>query len=152
MTDIEIFTKIVRRSITEIEIPKTINKIGDYVFNSCAGLTTVIIPDNIKTIGNYVFIGCSNLKSIEIPSSVETFGTTIFANSTGALSLKTITFKQPSGMSLTLPPAGSGSGLFYCKTASTLTVYTDNEIVKNYDWATDNVTPTLYHLDGTAWA
>ena len=37
------------------------------------------------------------------------------------------------------------------KNAVTLTIYTDCEAVKNYDWATQNYTVTFYHLDGTLW-
>lgn len=39
----------------------------------------------------------------------------------------------------------------YYKSAKSITVYTDNETIKNYDWASDNVTATIYHLDGSAW-
>lgn len=56
-------------------------------------------------------------------------------------------FNQPNGVNIDIQ-----KGCFSYKSATTKNIYTDNEIVKNYDWATnENITPTFYHLDGTAW-
>ena len=92
-----------------------------------------------------------NVKGIEINSNISEIPIKCFANGSGALSIKKIKFEQPSGMIVTLPTAGSSTGMLYCKTASSVTIYTDNETIKNYDYATDNVTATIYHLDGSAW-
>ena len=66
--------------------------------------------------------------------------------------MATVRFEQPSGMEITLPKAGSTEGMFYSKTARPMDVYTDNETIKNYAWASDNITATFYHLDGTTWS
>lgn len=51
---------------------------------------------------------------------------------------------------LELSPAGRGTGLFFVKTAQTYSnIYTDNQAILDYDWGTDNITPTIYHLDMT---
>lgn len=60
-------------------------------------------------------------------------------------------FNTPADVQVEMPQAGNGTGVTYYKTAREFTIYTDNPTIKNYDWATDNVTPTFYHLDGTAW-
>ena len=58
----------------------------------------------------------------------------------------TLKFLTPKGVKVTM-----GEGCAYYKSAVTTTIYTDNDDIKNYNWAGDNVTPTFYHLDGTLW-
>ena len=72
-------------------------------------------------------------------------------NSNYGSSPEVFVFSQPSGMSVELPTSGSSTGLAYFKSAREITIYTDNEDIKNYDWSGDNVTATFYHLDGSAW-
>lgn len=51
---------------------------------------------------------------------------------------------------LELSPAGRNTGLFYAKNAQTYSnIYTDNQAILDYDWGTDNITPTIRHLDMT---
>ena len=46
--------------------------------------------------------------------------------------------------------AGNSSGLFYRKSAYTCNnIYTNNQYLLDYDFGTDNCTPTIYNLDGT---
>lgn len=59
----------------------------------------------------------------------------------------TLKFLTPSGVEVNMPEKFTNS-----KTAFSITIYTDNETIKNYDWAGANLTATFYHLDGTAWA
>ena len=136
-------------NLKNITLPNSITSIGKYAFYGCSGLTSITLPNSITSIGKYAFYGCSGLTSITIPSSVTSIENSAFNNCSN---LTTVTFNQPNGMTVSLPTAGSGSGMLYNKTAREVTIYTDNETIKNYDWATDNVTPTFYHLDGTAWA
>lgn len=148
----EDFKSVVDRSIVDLTLPSNTHSIAKQAFWSCVNLVNITIPDSVVSIGSAAFLGCSSLTSATVGSGVNSIESGAFGNSTGSLYIKTITFKQPSGMAVSLPTAGSSSGLFYCKTASTLVVYTDNETIKNYDYATDNVTATIYHLDGSAWA
>lgn len=91
-----------------------------------------------------------NLTTITIPATVrEIKGMIKYSN--GDSRITTSRFLQPAGMSVTLPTAGSSTGMFYYKSSYNMTVYTDNETIKNYNWSADNVTPTFYHLDGTSW-
>lgn len=96
------------------------------------------------------FFGCYQLTEINIPSSVTEIGTKSFSPNNTPKFTK-IVFNQPSGVQVKFPTAGSSYGAFYYKSAYSVSIYTDNESVKNYDWASDNVTATFYHLDGTAW-
>lgn len=56
-------------SITEIEIPITVEEIGDNAFYDCNGLTELELPLAIRTIGEWAFAGCSNLSKIHFPNS-----------------------------------------------------------------------------------
>ena len=51
---------------TEVTIPKTVTKIGDYAFGGCSKLKTVTVPKKVTSIGNSAFYGCTKLKSIKI--------------------------------------------------------------------------------------
>lgn len=115
--------------LKEVTIPFWITKISRDAFNA-AQIEEIRVPKNIDYIGN------------------EAFGDSVtHANS----KLKTLYFEQPFGMQISLPPPGGYSGMAYSKNARELTVYTDNEYIKNYDWVTDNTTVTFYHLDGTPY-
>ena len=149
MSNKELFKILVERIASEIIIPNDVVKIGENAFQLYSNLKNITLPNSITSIGKYAFYGCSGLTSITIPSSVTSIENSAFNNCSN---LTTVTFNQPNGMTVSLPTAGSGSGMLYNKTAREVTIYTDNETIKNYDWATDNVTPTFYHLDGTAWA
>ena len=50
--------------IPTLELPSTVNTIGDYSFANCGKLSEVHIPKSVKTIGNYAFAYCGNLKDI----------------------------------------------------------------------------------------
>ncbi len=145
MSNIEVFRSLVDRTITNIEIPNFINNIRDYAFNNCHSITNLTIPNNIKKIGAYSLV-INTITDLVIPSSVNFIGAHAFY-----YLIKTITFKQPYGMEVTLPTAGSTNGLLYDKSARTMSIYTDNETCAGYDYAKDNVTATVLHLDGTAW-
>jgi hypothetical protein len=74
--------------ITNLEIPKSITKIGDYVFSYCSGLTSVSIPSTITEIGKGAFNNCSSLTSIEIPNSVTEIGAYAFGCCWGLTSIE----------------------------------------------------------------
>ena len=71
-----------------VVIPEGINKIGNYAFSGCAGISHIIIPNGVKAIGEYAFSGCKNLKEVTISDGIETIGKCAFA---GCKNLKEIT-------------------------------------------------------------
>lgn len=97
---------------------------------------TILLSENLFSVST---------TNVIVPSSVKYFCKKCL-NSTGDL-----IFNQPLGMEVFLPEAGDGTGLSYSKNAVERNIYTDNETIKNYNWAGDNITATLYHLDGTLW-
>jgi hypothetical protein len=56
--------------ITELEIPNSINEIGNYVFYGCSRLKSVSIPSSITKIGDDAFYGCEKLDRVDITDLV----------------------------------------------------------------------------------
>lgn len=54
--------------VTNLEIPNTVESIGDYAFNGCIGLTEIKLPSNITSIGIGAFAGCENIKTATMPT------------------------------------------------------------------------------------
>lgn len=146
------------KGLKALQLPAKLKTLGNNAFNSMFieeyTMDPLIIPDSVETIGNSVFVNfTTRVTSITVGASVKTIGNSAFKRSTGTVILTEVIFKQPATMTdITLPVAGSDTGMFYTKSATPLNIYTDNEIIKNYAWARDNITPTFYHLDGTAWS
>ena len=42
------------------------DKLGDYAFKGCSGLTSLTIPSGVTSIGDWAFLGCSGLTSIYV--------------------------------------------------------------------------------------
>ena len=130
-----------------LEIPSTVKTLASYCFYKYgdtvdSNFTKAVIPDTIEMVQHNVFSAQSALTQITIGSSVNRI--------TGCLTPGTyitdLIFRQPAGMSIELPEAGTDYGLGYKKDSYSMNIYTDNECIKNYDWATDNVTATFYSL------
>ena len=55
------------------------DKLGNYVFYGCSGLTSLTLPSSVTSIGGYAFRGCSGLISIYVyPENLPELGTGIF--------------------------------------------------------------------------
>ncbi len=64
-------------NITEIEIPPTLEYIGDEAFADCDGLTEVAVPEGVKEIDYSAFSRCDNLAKITLPESLIAIGDNI---------------------------------------------------------------------------
>ena len=63
------------------------DKLGNYAFKGCSGLTSMIIPSGVTAIGKEAFYGCSGLTSLTIPSSVTEIGELAFEGCSGLTSM-----------------------------------------------------------------
>ena len=66
-------------SLTSVEIPASVKIIADHAFHECVSLTSVEIPNGVDSIGEYAFLHCTSLTSIHIPASVTNIGHSVFA-------------------------------------------------------------------------
>lgn len=128
----------------EFVIPETVINLtgGSCCKYGSISLTSVVIPDTVEMVGDDVFYDHSSLAKITVGSSVRYMSTDLCPGK----QTTTLVFRQPAGMYVELPKAGDGSGLAYDKSSHSITIYTDNECIKNYDWSADNVTATFYPL------
>ena len=94
-----------RKAITKITLPDTIESVGEFAFFKCGsllevnipaklteiskgmldltGLESFTIPGNIRSIGAVAFYGCRDLKSVTICEGVLEIGEAVFYNCTG---------------------------------------------------------------------
>ncbi|MBP5183493.1 MAG: leucine-rich repeat protein [Lachnospiraceae bacterium] len=58
-------------SITAVEIPNTVTRIGDFAFSDCYKLETITLPSSLVEIGEFAFGGCLMLKELELPDGLK---------------------------------------------------------------------------------
>ena len=93
--------------LTSLTIPSGVTSIGWHAFEGCSGLTSLTIPSSVTSIGGEAFNGCSGLTSLTIPSGVTSIGYSAFSGCSGLTSLT-----LPSGVTSIGSEAFSGcSGL-----------------------------------------
>ena len=89
------------------------DKLGNYVFLGCSGLTSLTIPSGVTSIGIAAFQGCSGLTSLTIPSSVTSISDRAFYGCSGLTSIYACLEKIPT----------LGSNVFTGCDAKNCTVY-----------------------------
>ena len=62
------------RSIKSVEIPDSVEVVGEEAFAYCSGLEELRLGAGIKKIEDWAFWRCRSLKRVEIPGSVESVG------------------------------------------------------------------------------
>ena len=65
-------------ALTSVIIPEGVTSIPNNLFAACTSLTNVTIPSTVTSIGNYAFHSCAALTSIDIPSGVKSIGANAF--------------------------------------------------------------------------
>ena len=73
--------------LTSLTIPSGVTSIGIAAFQGCSGLTSLTIPSGVTSIGKYAFSGCRGLTSLTIPSGVTSIGNRAFYGCSGLTSL-----------------------------------------------------------------
>ena len=73
--------------LTSLTLPSGVTEIGDYAFFRCSGLTSLTIPSGVTEIGGNAFYCCSGLTSLTIPSGVTKIGDSAFDFCSGLTSL-----------------------------------------------------------------
>jgi hypothetical protein len=65
------------QEITELVIPDSVTKIGEYAFDGCSGLNTVSIHNTLNEIGYHAFHGCTGLTRMNIDDLVAWCGVSL---------------------------------------------------------------------------
>lgn len=66
--------------IKSVVIPNSVTEIGDYAFCLCYDMRSLTIGTGVKTIGDDAFYTCANLPELIIPDNVESIGKSAFAD------------------------------------------------------------------------
>ena len=98
------------------------DKLGDYAFYGCSGLTSLTLPSSVTSIGRGAFHGCWKLTNLTIPSGVTSIGYSAFRGCSGLTSL-TI----PSGVTWIDSEAFRG-----CSGLTSLTIHSGVTSIGNY--------------------
>ena len=109
--------------LTNLTLPSSVTSIGGYAFWGCSGLTSLTLPSGVTSIGNYTFYGCRGLTSLTLPSSVTSIGNDAFTGCSGLTSMT-----LPSGVT------SIGDYAFYgCSGLTSLTL--PSSVTSIGDWA-----------------
>ena len=59
------------RTVTSVQIPSTVEWIGNNAFTYCTALSSITMPDSVEMIGASAFYGCSKLKEVKWPANIK---------------------------------------------------------------------------------
>ena len=127
--------------LTSLTLPSSVTKIGCYALFNCIGLTSLTLPSSITEIGEHAFLNCRGLTNFTIPSGVTKIGGAAFFSCYGLISL-------------TIPSSVTaiGSGAFNgCSGLTSIYVYMEKlpETGSNLFLGCDEKKCTVYVPKGT---
>ncbi|MCD8215379.1 MAG: leucine-rich repeat domain-containing protein [Clostridiales bacterium] len=73
--------------LENIEIPNTVEIIGDFVFNSCTAIEKIIIPDSVTSMGYSTFYRCRSLTDITLSKNVKILDAAAFCICTALVNI-----------------------------------------------------------------
>lgn len=128
---------------SEVYIPETVKTIVQSCFqfssHNTGGIVNIKIPNSVTLIDSNAFIYQPLLSIVDIGENVSKIGyqSFVYCNS-----LSTLIFRQPVDFKISMDNA------FMNKSAEKkdITIYTDNNIIKKYDWKSKNYNATMYPL------
>ena len=68
------------RSLAEVTLPSSIDRVGEGMFTNCAAISAVTIPQGAVSIGAQAFASCTRLKSVTLQDSVTEIGIGVFGS------------------------------------------------------------------------
>ncbi len=73
-----------------INLPASIENVGESAFAGCTGLTGIDLPSSLASIDYLVFQGCIGLISIDLPASLKSIEPSAFFNCTGLTGISVV--------------------------------------------------------------
>ena len=70
--------QIIEKTITSINFPSGLKRIGSYFMSGFDGITSISIPNGVTHIEDYAFYYCNKLVSISLPESIKSIGASAF--------------------------------------------------------------------------
>ena len=65
-------------AITSLELPNTLQYIGEESFSACSNLVSITIPEKVTTIDEFAFFMCTKLKAVDVPLKTQVICTNAF--------------------------------------------------------------------------
>ena len=65
-------------SLSSIDFPESITKIGAYAFKKCSSFETISLPEGVTEIAKNTFDGCTGLKSATVHDGITKIGSSAF--------------------------------------------------------------------------
>ncbi len=110
------------KSLKSVEIPPSVERIGDYAFYGCWNLDSIIIPEGVTSIGNCAFLGCRRLTSVTIPSTTTSIGKNAFLNCDGLSTMSISMPQNEEGVIVSIPDGVDAANVTVKVSPETLTV------------------------------
>lgn len=63
-----------------VQLPESLEHVGDHAFAHCGQLLTVTLPDGIQSLGIEIFTGCHNLRHVQLPDQITVLPSGMFQN------------------------------------------------------------------------
>lgn len=108
--DSAFYSNVGQNTLTTIQLPTTVTRIGANSFRGLSMLSVCDIPDAVTYIGERAFQGCNSLSSVTISENVETIGEQAFAMDSGS---RNVYYNATSATVYTSTPATTPGPFLY---------------------------------------